>query len=121
MKQLGRFSKAIAYVVAASAVLLVSSAEATVGKATVRHMRGSAQYSQGGEWMPLKVGQVLRPGATVQTFADSIVDLFLDQNGPIVRLTPDTMVALDKLNFEDTGVDVMIETQLDLKSGRVMG
>jgi len=45
----------------------------------------------------------------------------MDQNGPVVRLVENTTLGIDKLNFEDTGVDTVIETQLDLKSGRILG
>ena len=40
------------------------------------------------------------------------VDLFLDQNGPLVRLTENTTLGIDKLNYDQTGVDTVIETQL---------
>src|SRR5207248_832332 len=52
---------------------------------------------------------------------DSHADLFMDQNGPVVRLVENTTLGLDKLNFTVTGVDTIIETQLDLKSGRIIG
>ena len=45
----------------------------------------------------------------------------MDQNGPIVRLVENTTLGIDKLNFEATGIDTIIETQLDLKSGRIVG
>lgn len=122
MNQIGRFSKLIAYSAALGAALLVSSAQAAVGKATVRAVRGTADYSAGtGSWAPLKVGVVLRPGSKVRTAAQSQVDLFLDQNGPVVRITEETELGLDKLNFDNTGSENVIETQLDLKSGRILG
>jgi len=122
MKLGGSFSKVWAYVVALGAAVLISSAQAAeVGKAVVRSLRGHAQYAEGGSWMELKVGQALKPGAVVRTANDSHVDLFMDQNGPIVRLAENTTLGIDKLNFEATGVDTVIETQLDLKSGRVTG
>ena len=71
--------------------------------------------------MELKVGQTLKPGAVVRTANDSHVDLFMDQYGPVVRLAENTTLGIDKLNFEATGIDTVIETQLDLKSGRIIG
>ena len=101
---------------------VVSSVQAgDVGKAVVRTIRGSAQYAEGGNWLPLSVGQVLKPGSTIRTANESQVDLFMDQNGPVVRLAENTTLGVDKLNFEATGVDTVIETQLDLKSGRILG
>jgi hypothetical protein len=36
-----------------------------------------------------------------------------------VRLTSDTMLAIDKLNVSDTGVDTVSDTELDLRQGRI--
>jgi len=122
MKQSGRFSKVMAYAIAAVCAALVSSAQAVeVGKAVVRSIKGEAQYAEGANWLPLKVGQTLAPGAVVRTANDSHVDLFMDQNGPIVRLLENTALGIEKLNFEATGVDTVVETQLDLKSGKIVG
>jgi hypothetical protein len=100
---------------------MVLSQAAQVGKAVVRQVRGAAEASEGGAWKALSGGEQLAPGTVIRTANDSSVDLFLDQNGPLVRLTENTTLGLEKLNFENTGVDTVIETQLDLKSGRIVG
>ena len=106
----------------AMALVAAASAQAEVGKAVVKAVRGTASYTDGGSgWENLKVGKILKPGAKVKTEANSQVDLFLDQNGPVVRVTEGTTLGLDKLNFEATGADTVIETQLDLTSGRILG
>jgi hypothetical protein len=121
MKKHGRFSMVLACVVVGAWV--VSSMQAAeAGKAVVRSIRGKAQYLEsGGQWLELKVGQVLKAGSTVRTASDSHADLFMDENGPVVRLVENTTLGLDKLNYTTTGVDTIIETQLDLKSGRIIG
>ena len=123
MKKNGRFSMVTACVVAVVGAWVVSSAQAAeAGKAVVRSIRGQAQYQEaGGQWLPLKVGQVLKAGSTVRTASDSNADLFMDHNGPVVRLVENTTLGLEKLNYTATGVDMIIETQLDLKSGRIIG
>ena len=122
MKQRGSFSMAVVGVVALIGALAVSPAQAgEAGKAVVRSIRGSAQYADGANWLPLRVGQILKPGSTVRTANESQVDLFMDQNGPVVRLVENTQLGIDKLNFDTTGIDTVIETQLDLKSGRILG
>ncbi len=121
MKQTGRFVRTCAVGVATIAFLVASSARAEMGKAVVRAVRGTATYSEGGGWDPLRVGKILKPGAKIRTEAQSQVDLFLDQNGPVVRVTESTTLGLDKMNFEATGADTVIETQLDLSSGRILG
>jgi hypothetical protein len=122
MKQRGSFSMAAVGVVALIGALAGTSAQAgEAGKAVVRSVRGSAQYAEGANWLPLRVGQILKPGSTIRTANESQVDLFMDQNGPVVRLVENTQLGIDKLNFADTGIDTVIETQLDLKSGRILG
>src|SRR5207245_11411990 len=103
--------------------LVVSSVQAAeAGKAVVRSIRGDAQYQEaGGQWLPLKVGQVLKAGSTVRTANDSHADLFMDQNGPVVRLVENTTLGLDKLNYTASGAATIIETQLDVNSVRLGG
>jgi len=105
------------------AFLIASAVQAqTQGTAKVQAIRGSAQFAEAdGAFKPLAIGMVLKSGATIRTATDSQVDLFLKQNGPVVRVTADTTLALDKLMFEETGTDVVIETQLNLRNGRILG
>jgi hypothetical protein len=104
------------------AIAFEAQAVTKEGKAVVRAVRGTAKYSSGGGvWVPLKVGITLQPGASIQTGPESTVDVFLGQNGPVVRVTPDTTLGFDKLAFTDTGADRVIDTQLNLKSGRILG
>ena len=99
-----------------------AQAETKQGKAEVKAIRGTAKYSTGGNvWVPLKVGTVLRSGAIIQTAMESTVDLFLGQNGPVVRMTPETTLSFDKLVYTDTGADTVVDTQLNLQSGRILG
>ena len=114
--------------IAASVALVVASllnAEAqnmSQGKAEVRAIRGSAQYSTGGNvWVPLKVGTVLKSGSTVKTAADSSVDCFLGANGPVVRVTENTQMGFDKLAFNRADSETVIETELNLANGRILG
>lgn len=123
MKFGGNFSKYLGICVAVVAGLLVTSTQAAVSKATVRAVRGSATVTsdKGATWKPVKVGQTISPMSTIRTAPESSVDLFLDQNGPVLRVTADTSIGIDKLDYENTGVETVIETQLDLRSGRILG
>ncbi|HAV64905.1 MAG TPA: hypothetical protein DCY13_21360 [Verrucomicrobiales bacterium] len=92
------------------------------GKAQVRAVHGSARYSTGGgAWMELKTGTVLTSGAVVSTATGSHVDLYLGINGPVVRVKEDTTLGIDKLTYTDTGADAVVETQLNLQKGTIMG
>lgn len=115
--------------------------------AKVTRIKGSARYStDGSTWKALSVGQSLTAPATIQTAAGSTVDLTLGQDVAIartprisesfsvhgigyqmlteqdvIRIFPDTMLAIDKLTVTPTGLDEIRETQLDLRAGKIFG
>src|SRR5262249_51454889 len=94
-------------------------------------------------------GDVLRPGAVIQTAEKSTVDLVLGAAGPegaqvtgalpvvnrgggnmfgaeeasanTVRIFESSVLSIDKLTAQQTGADVVEETQLDLRAGRILG
>ena len=102
-------------------------------------------------WQPLAAGQVLHPGTVVQSSRDagSYIDLALGEGTPsltsvsplattapskggtlgykpstqqnTVRVMENTVLGIDKLSMMETGADVVSDTQLDLKSGRIIG
>jgi len=102
-------------------------------------------------WVPVKLGSVLRPGTVIQTGLErgAFVDLVLgDGEAPvagggsgagggggggdamfyqpsseqnIVRVTGNSILAIDKLTSLETGADVVTETQLDLRAGKIFG
>ncbi len=126
MKRFGRFvSKLAACGVAWAVASMVLPAQAAQqeGVARVSAIRnGTAQYAtDGATWKNLKVGDKLKAGATIKTDTMAIVDLFLKDNGPVVRVTPDTTLALTTLNFEKTTDETIINTELGLSSGRILG
>jgi hypothetical protein len=122
MKPVGSFSGWIACGVSMAALLMAASAQAVVGKAQVSVADGTVQYSvQGGEFKTLKEGTVLGPGTIVKTGVSSKLRLYLGENGPDVQLLPETTLGLDKLNIERSGVENIIETELNLKAGTIQG
>jgi len=125
MKERSTFSKAIALVAVLAGVLAVASVDADQkGQALARKVVGKVEYSlngQNGPWTTLMAGDRLNAGATVRTANDSMAVLFLDQNGPLVKLSENTVLGIDKLDFDVTSVDTVIETQLDVKAGRIFG
>lgn len=99
------------------------SAETKEGKAIVLAIKGNASFSVPGstELKPVKVGLVLKAGATIKTEADSIVDLDLGANGNSLRIKPSSVLTLTKLTFESTGIDTVADTELELTSGSIIG
>jgi hypothetical protein len=132
-------------------VATVAAQNVVQGSAKVVRIKGSARYSTvANQWQPLKVGAVLAAGTVVQTGMDkgSYVDLVLgDGSGVIpvasggagaasaadtlryqpsaqqniVRLWENTLLGIDKLTTTETGADVVTDTQLDLRAGRIFG
>jgi hypothetical protein len=102
---------------------LTAQAAPMQNKAVVRSVRGTANYStdRGANWKKLNVGMKLGQGSTVRTAPGSTVDLFLGDNGPVVRVTEDTTMGIDALTVDRTGMEKVIETQLDLRNGRILG
>jgi hypothetical protein len=98
-----------------------ASAALQQGKAVVKSVSGTAEYSTGGAWAPLKAGAELASGSTIKTGADGEVVLSMAENGEGLIVAPNSVLGLDKLVFERTGADVVAETQLDLKAGRIIG
>jgi len=122
MKPGGTLSNLFSCGLVVAGMVALSSSEAAVNKAVVRAVRGTAQYSLAGAgYKPLQVGYALPPNSKIRTAADSSVDLFLGDNGPVVRVTPDTELGVDKLDVADSGVEKVINTQLDLRNGRILG
>jgi len=120
----------------------VSAQSSQERKGKVIRVKGAARYSTGNNvWQPLKVGTSLKAGAIVQTAADSYADIvFGDPDARVsrvpvgdvlsyqpvaeqdlVRVSPDSVLAIDKLTVVDTGADQVTETQLDLRAGKVFG
>jgi len=125
MRPVGAVSRILGFAVAVAALLSAATAQAAPeqNKAVVRAVRGSANFStdRGANWKALKVGTSLNQNSVVRTAPGSNVDLYLGDNGPIVRVTEDTTLGIDRLTIDRTGVDKVIETQLDLRNGRILG
>lgn len=113
----------VALVAAGAVIAVVQSALAAPeqGKATVRSVKGTAEYSTGGAWAPLKAGAILGSGSAVKTGAGAAVVLDMGVNGRSIAVVENTTLGIDKLTFDKTGADVVTETQLDVKVGRIIG
>jgi hypothetical protein len=118
------------------------NASAQDGYATVVRVAGIASYSLGDDvWHPLLAGKYLPVGAVIRTGHNGVVDVVLGKavgispaaDSPIrgmtgfkpsaeqnvIRLTPETTLAIDKLTTTDTGADTVSDTELDLKKGTI--
>jgi hypothetical protein len=125
MKHVASFVlRALVCGVTAAAVVVPFSAQAQSkeNRARVEGVRGNADYSDaGGEYRTLSPGMSIPAGSVVRTGAGSEVQLYLAQNGPIVVVREDSLLGLESLSYDSTGAEVVIDTRLELKAGRVSG
>jgi hypothetical protein len=121
MKSFRRLS--LGYFVAlAAAAFFVQEASALQNKAIVRAVRGSVQIGDNkGKFVPAKVGAQLGANSIIRTAAGSTADLFLGENGPVVRVREDSQLGIDKLDVDNAGIEKVIDTQLDLRNGKILG
>ena len=117
----GNFALAATLLLAASLATDLR-AQTMQGRAEVRAIKGSAVYSTESQpAVPLKVGAVLPAGSTIKTGLASSVDLFLGNSAGVIRVTENTTLALDKMAITDTGADTVVEVQLNLPEGTILG
>jgi hypothetical protein len=110
------------FLLAVSLLLAVSAAQARQGAAVVSSVIGSAEYSMDGKnWLPLHADDVLRPGAEIRSHAGAAVDLFLNYNGPLVRVDAQSRVLLAKLEYSERDGEIVTDTEIDVKEGAILG
>jgi hypothetical protein len=90
-------------------------------KVVIEQIIGTASYSVGGVWRPLKQGLELRQGATIRTDEDSTVDLLFYSSFTALRLTPNSSLRLDRLVEQAAFDRPVTETTLTLLTGSIAG
>ena len=78
-------------------------------------------FANGGKWLPLQTGEMLKSGAVVKTGAKSRADLFLGINGSMLRLAANTELKFTRLAIEESTIEPIAQTEMELISGRVIG
>lgn len=110
--------------VGAALLALAGVAQAAVekGAAKVVAVHGAPEVSMdGATWSALKSGDSLREGTMVRTKGAAAADLDLGRNGSHLRVMPNSTVSFAALTFEETGVETIVNTQIDLRQGSVVG
>jgi hypothetical protein len=98
------------------------AADIIPGKAISRAVQGLVSYSdEDGQGMPLKAETILHPGAVIQTESSGLAEIALDGGAGILRLGANTTLVLQKLTVQRTREGDLVEIQLNLKSGTVVG
>jgi FecR protein len=147
MKTIQRVTQKLAVSLIALAVLSLATQamaqQATALSAKVLRIKGAARYSTDGKnWHPLHIDDILKLGAVIQTAEKSYVDVQLGErevkaptqvvnNGVlyspqeptanVVRIFESSVLAIDKLTAQQTGMEEVEDTSLDLRAGKIMG
>jgi hypothetical protein len=102
-----------------------SNSEGTLdqnGSAIIRHKTGSVQAKISGVWSArANVGSVLRAGDEIRTGPNSSADLDMGKSGGVIRLEPSTYVVVRKLSWRVENGEVVSDTLLEVREGRVVG
>ena len=89
-------------------------------QAVVLRVRGKCDYSEDGlTFATLKPYRVLSQGAIVRTGEGARADLFFRRMGTTVRLQSGTEVKLERMNRSMKDGAPVMETLIDLRSGRI--
>ena len=104
----------VALVTTTSLQAAAPASNITQGKAEVKKVVGSAS---------VKPGQILEAGAKITTGPDSAVEIWLGENGQLLRVDENSDVLIEELTLEKVAGDPEIKatTKLDLKKGGLVG
>jgi hypothetical protein len=83
--------------------------------------RGSGFIWKENVWRKAQVGSILSEGDVVQTGPDTLVEVFLVGNGPMLRLLSETTLRIVRLREFDTGIEKRFDTMLELHTGWLVG
>jgi len=125
MKQLqsvgSHFMKAGAVVAIVALAGALQAADTRAGYAKVRYVVGSPMVAKGGgaQWAPLEKDAILRTGDVIKTDDKSHADIMLGYNNGSFQLAPGSELAFDKLQYTLSAFEVVHDTQLNLKSGKI--
>jgi hypothetical protein len=87
--------------------------EAVAAGATVRAVRGTAEYlNKNSKWETIRVNTTLPSGATVRALDKTTVDLFFPGSGLVMRINPNSEVILNQIPVVAAG-----EIQTNQKTG----
>jgi hypothetical protein len=104
-----------------AAGLFTARAEHQSAQLLIKSVRGQASYCADGiHWLPLSAEVSLAKGAVLQTGGSSTADIVLESSGTALRMVPNTLLEVTKLEKEVAGEEVITWTVLDLKAGGVI-
>jgi len=104
----------------AQTVTVKTSPTSEIPQAVVLSVNGKCSYSEDGiNFSELKPGHIFNQGAVVRTGDKARTDLFFRRIGTTVRLQAGTEVKLEKMTRHMKKDAAVMETLLDLRTGRI--
>jgi len=98
------------------------ASEVQSGELSIKSVQGMATYSTDhSTWAALKPGMVLAKGAELKTGPDATADLEFEYSGTALRLRPDSVLELAKMDEVVAEENVIVDTRLNLKAGSLIG
>jgi hypothetical protein len=98
------------------------SSDIQSGVLQIKSVQGRVAYSTDhSTWADLKPGMVLAKGAELKTGPDSTADLEFAYSGTVLRLRPDSLLELARMDEVVAEENVIIDTRLNLRSGSIIG
>ncbi len=88
--------------------------------AKVSSVSGSATYTTGGRAVNIEPGIEIPEGSIITTGPNSTVVLNLGASG-MLSVKPESTLSIDKLRVQGAGADTIVETQLEVRKGSILG
>jgi hypothetical protein len=106
----------------AGVVLVSASEQSKSGQLLIHAVSGSVTFAaDDGVFRSLEPKMVLGRGVEIKTGENSTADIVLQYSGTVLRMTPNTVLDVDKLKKAKAGEDIITETSLRLTSGSIVG
>jgi hypothetical protein len=120
MNKTGIQSKLLLTAVALLTLGFYTSAYGETGSATITGVKGGGSFDNGNGSQAIEEGAKLAPGATISTTPDSAITMDLGDAGSI-EVQGGTTLVIERLNSERSGGGIIIDVQLDLRTGSLTG
>lgn len=96
-------------------------AQAAEGSGVVAAVSGVVEMAGPDGYSSVSVGDGVAAGDCIRTGSGSTVDIYLDANGPWIKVAPDSEVCIDVLSVQKIDGELVIKTSISLNKGRLLG
>jgi hypothetical protein len=95
---------------------------AGLARVSIQAVSGQAVcVAKGAAAQPLRAGDQVMPGTSIQTAAGATVDLILLDSGTVLRLMPESELKFNRVAKQPAGEQIVTDTSLKLVKGSLIG